>query len=83
MRLFFMAAPSVTVVVTAVLAWTAEGAAAPFQPVSSTGAGTSPGGNTKGGTFLPGHDARLRGKLMRKEIRGTAAQRSWFKKAHG
>src|SRR5438093_7733382 len=37
-----MAAPSETVVVTAVLSWTAEGAAAPFQPVSSTGAGTSP-----------------------------------------
>jgi hypothetical protein len=42
-RLFFTAAPSETVVVTAVLPWTAaEGAVAPFQPVSSTGAGTSP-----------------------------------------
>jgi len=40
-------------------------------------------GHTKGGTFLPGHDARLRGKLIRKEIRGTSAQRAWFKKAHG
>jgi hypothetical protein len=41
------------------------------------------GDRTKGGTFLPGHDARLRGKLIRKEIRGTAAPRSWLKKAHG
>lgn len=40
------------------------------------------GDRTKGGTFLPGHDARLRGKLIRNEIRGTSAQRSWFKKVH-
>ena len=41
------------------------------------------GGRTKGGTFLPGHDGRLHGKLVRKEIRGTSAQRAWFKQAHG
>jgi hypothetical protein len=41
------------------------------------------GSRTKGGVFRPGHDARLRGKLLRKEIRGTSAQRVWFKKAHG
>jgi hypothetical protein len=41
------------------------------------------GGHTKGGRFLPGHDARLRGKLIGKEIKGTSAQRAWFKRAHG
>ena len=49
------------------------------RPVCLCGCGS----RTKGGTFLPGRDARLRGKLIRKEIRGTSAQRSWFKKAHG
>ena len=41
------------------------------------------GKHTRGGMFLPGHDARLRGKLLRKEIMGTSEQRAWFKKAHG
>ena len=41
------------------------------------------GQRTKGGTFRPGHDARLRGKLLRREIRGTRAQRDWLRKAHG
>ena len=40
------------------------------------------GKRTKGGTFLPGHDARLRGKLLRGDIRGTREQWAWFR-SHG
>jgi hypothetical protein len=40
------------------------------------------GKRTGGGTFLPGHDAKLRGKLVRGEIKGTKEQWAFFK-SHG
>lgn len=40
------------------------------------------GKKTKGGKFLPGHDAKLRGKLIRGDIKGNSAQWSFFR-SHG
>lgn len=40
------------------------------------------GMRTKGGTFRPGHDAKLRGKLCSGEKKGNSAQLAFMRKNH-